>query len=61
LKIRKKYGAPHVVAGRVLDIGKIQSVIGYQPSVELEEISERVIASFRDSEDREFASSQKSA
>jgi nucleoside-diphosphate-sugar epimerase len=49
------------VAGRVLDIGKIQSLIGYQPSVELEEISERVIASFRDSEDREFASSQKSA
>jgi UDP-glucose 4-epimerase len=46
---------------RVPDIGKIQRLIGYQPSVNLEEILERVIASFRDSGDHEFASSQKSA
>jgi nucleoside-diphosphate-sugar epimerase len=46
---------------RVPDIGKIQRLIGYQPSVDLEEILERVIASFRDSEDREFASSRESA
>ena len=46
---------------RVPDIGKIQRLIGFQPSVDLEEILERVIASFRDSDDYEFASSQKSA
>ena len=46
---------------RVPDIGKIQRLIGYQPSVDLEEILEPVIASFRHSEDHEFASSQKSS
>ena len=46
---------------RVPDIGKIQRLIGYQPSVDLERILEGVIATFRDSENQEFASSRKSA
>ena len=45
---------------RVPDISKIQRLIGYQPTVDLEQILERVIAAFRDSEDREFAT-EKSA
>ncbi len=45
---------------RVPDISKIQRLIGYQPTVVLEQILERVIAAFRDSEDREFAT-EKSA
>ena len=45
---------------RVPDISKIQRLIGYQPTVALEQILERVIAAFRDSEDREFAT-EKSA
>jgi UDP-glucose 4-epimerase len=46
---------------RVPDISKIQRLIGYHPTVELEQILERVIAGFRDSEERELAASQKSA
>ena len=41
---------------RVPDISKIQCLIGYQPTVDLKRILERVIAGFRDSEQREFAS-----
>ena len=40
---------------RVPDISKIQLLIGYQPTVDLEQILERVIAAFRDTEEREFA------
>jgi UDP-glucose 4-epimerase len=39
---------------RVPDISKIQRLIGYQPTVDLEQILERVITAFRDTE-REFA------
>lgn len=46
---------------RVPDISKIQRLIGYQPTVELDEILERVITGFRDSEEHELASAQKSA
>jgi UDP-glucose 4-epimerase len=46
---------------RVPDISKIQRLTGYQPSVDLEGILERVIASFRDSDNHEFVSSRKSA
>jgi UDP-glucose 4-epimerase len=45
---------------RVPDISKIQRLISYQPTVDLEQILERVIAAFRDSEEREFAT-EKSA
>jgi UDP-glucose 4-epimerase len=45
---------------RVPDISKIQRLIGYQPTVDLEQILERVIAAFRDSEEREFVT-EKSA
>jgi nucleoside-diphosphate-sugar epimerase len=47
--------------GRVPDISKIQRLTGYQPSVELDEILERVIADFRNSEEREFAAAEKTA
>jgi UDP-glucose 4-epimerase len=40
---------------RVPDISKIQRLTGYQPSVQLDEILERVIADFRNSEESEFA------
>jgi UDP-glucose 4-epimerase len=46
---------------RVPDISKIQRLTGYQPSVELDEILERVIADFRNSEEREFAAAEKTA
>lgn len=46
---------------RVPDISKIQRLTGYKPSVELDEILERVIADFRNSEEREFAAAEKSA
>ncbi|MGE5055925.1 MAG: NAD-dependent epimerase/dehydratase family protein [Acidobacteriota bacterium] len=46
---------------RVPDISKIQRLTGYQPSVELDEILERVIAHFRNSEEREFAAAEKTA
>lgn len=46
---------------RVPDISKIQRAIGYQPSVDLRETLQLVIASFRDSEEREFASVCKTA
>lgn len=47
---------------RVPDISKIHRLTGYQPTVDLDEILERVIASFRDSEERELAGvAQKSA
>ena len=46
---------------RVPDVSKIQRLIGYQPTVELDEILKRVIADFREREDREFAATEKSA
>lgn len=45
---------------RVPDISKIQTLIGYQPTVELDQILERVIVDFRETEERELAT-QKSA
>jgi UDP-glucose 4-epimerase len=46
---------------RVPDISKIQRLTGYQPSVQLDEILERVIADFRNSEESEFATAEKTA
>ncbi|MGE5084440.1 MAG: GDP-mannose 4,6-dehydratase [Acidobacteriota bacterium] len=46
---------------RVPDISKIQRLTGYKPSVELNEILERVIADFRNGEEREFAAAEKTA
>ena len=46
---------------RVPDISKIQRLTGYQPSVQLDEILERVIADFRNSEETEFATAEKTA
>jgi len=46
---------------RVPDISKVQRLIGYQPSVDLEQILQRVIAAFRDSEEPAFAAIEKSA
>lgn len=46
---------------RVPDISKIQRAIGYQPSVDLQQTLQLVIASFRDSEERELASACKTA
>ena len=45
---------------RVPDISKIQRLIGYKPSLDLEEILERIIVSFRSSEQRELAQSHPS-
>jgi UDP-glucose 4-epimerase len=45
---------------RVPDISKIQRLIGYQPSLDLERILERIIASFRSGEQQERAVSQPS-
>lgn len=45
---------------RVPDLSKIQRLIGYEPSVDLEEILERIIASFRSGEQQELAASQPS-
>jgi hypothetical protein len=45
---------------RVLDISKIQRLISYQPSLDLEGILERIVASFRSSEQQELAASQQS-
>lgn len=45
---------------RVPDISKVQRLIGYQPTVELDQILERVIGDFRDAEERELAA-QRSA
>lgn len=46
---------------RVPDISKIQRLIGYQPTVDLDEILEGVIAGFRDNDAREFAAAENSA
>jgi len=46
---------------RVPDISKIQRLIGYKPFVDLDEILTRIITSFRENGDSEFASAQKSA
>jgi hypothetical protein len=46
---------------RVPDISKIQRLIGYQPTVDLDRILERVIANFRDGKEPEFAAAEKSA
>lgn len=46
---------------RVPDISKIQRLTGYQPTVELNEILERVIAHFRQSEEAELAAAEKTA
>ena len=43
---------------RVPDISKIQGLIGYKPSVDLEGMLERIIVSFRSIEQRELAQSQ---
>jgi UDP-glucose 4-epimerase len=40
---------------RVPDISKIHGLIGYQPTMELDEILERVIAEFRAADERELA------
>ena len=45
---------------RVPDISKIQRLIGYKPSLDLEGILERIIVSFRRSEQRELAQSHPS-
>jgi UDP-glucose 4-epimerase len=46
---------------RVPDISKIQRLTGYQPTVELDEILDRVIAHFRHSEEAELAATEKTA
>lgn len=46
---------------RVPDISKIHRLTGYQPTVDLEGILERVIAGFRNSEEPDFAIAEKSA
>ena len=46
---------------RVPDISKIQRLIGYEPTVDLEGALERIIASFKGGEHQEFASSRQSA
>jgi UDP-glucose 4-epimerase len=46
---------------RVPDISKIQRLIGYVPTVDLEQILERVIAGLRDSQECELAATEKSA
>ena len=45
---------------RVPDISKIQRLVGYEPSVDLEGILERIIRWFRSSEQQELAASQPS-
>jgi UDP-glucose 4-epimerase len=46
---------------RVPDISKVQRLTGYQPTVDLDGILERVIAAFRNSEEPDFVAAAKSA
>jgi UDP-glucose 4-epimerase len=46
---------------RVPDISKIQRLIGYRPSLDLEEILERIIASIQNNERPELVPTQEAA